>query len=73
MFTRKGLWYETNRNRWRVRLYEGRRIKHLSYHYDHAEAVRVFQLARAYEPHLRRIDPHSTRTKDLLTRLRNML
>lgn len=73
MFTRKGLWFETERNRWRVRLYEGRRIKHLSYHYDHHEAVRVFQLARAYEPKPAHVDPHSTRTRDLLVRLRNML
>jgi len=42
----KGVWYEVQRNRWRVKLFCDGKVYHRSYHKDYLEAVAVCQQAR---------------------------
>lgn len=42
----KGIYYESNRNRWRVRLYQGNLICHLSYHDSEEEARAAYETAK---------------------------
>lgn len=53
MNTFKGIYYEANRNRWRVRLYQGNLICHLSYHDTKEDAEMAYATAKqtqAYKP-----------------------
>jgi hypothetical protein len=38
----KGIWYETSRSRWRVKIVRNRELIHRSYHHDYDEALRVW-------------------------------
>lgn len=42
----KGIWYDAPRKRWRVRLYEGKEIRHLSYHRSLDEAIQAYNVAK---------------------------
>ncbi len=42
----KGIYFETARNRWRVRLYRGNLICHLSYHDTQEDAERAYEDAK---------------------------
>jgi hypothetical protein len=37
-----GIWYDRERNRYRVRVYSGRRAVHLSYHPDEGSALKTY-------------------------------
>lgn len=46
MNTFKGIYYEADRNRWRVRLYQGNLICHLSYHDTKEDAEMAYATAK---------------------------
>lgn len=49
----RGLWFETTRHRWRVRLYSKGRIYHLSYHHDYREAIDTLIAIQTHAPKTR--------------------
>jgi len=40
--TKPGIWYEEARKRYRVRLYKGKKVFHLSYHADYDRALSTY-------------------------------
>lgn len=52
----RGLYYETNRCRWRVRLYYQQRLIWRSYHYDKEEALSTLSKARDFRRRLAKGD-----------------
>jgi hypothetical protein len=45
--TKPGIWFEANRNRYRVRLYKGKKVNHLSYHATYAQALAAYNKVKA--------------------------
>lgn len=45
-----GIWYEYNRRRFRVRVYAGDRVVHLSYHTKYQHALRVWKAVTKEAP-----------------------
>lgn len=49
-----GIYFDKQRNRWRVRLYKQREVVHLSYHPNYQQALATWELAikerTLYEP-----------------------
>lgn len=61
----KGLFFDPDRKRWRVRLYRGHRVVHLSYHRTE-EAARAAHAKFAEDRPEVKLPPASTATADLL-------
>lgn len=61
----KGIWYEAKRDRYRVRLYDGQQVRHLSYHRTLEEAEQT--LANVKGCHVEELRPvhHPNRLRRL--------
>ena len=49
--TTTGIYYDRQRNRWRVRLYKQREVVHLSYHPNYQAAYTTWELALKERDH----------------------
>lgn len=52
----RGLWYDGERDRWRVRVYRRNRPIHVSYHKTYVEAVIALAQAKERQHWMRRCD-----------------
>lgn len=65
----KGLFFDPKENRWRVRLYRGRNVVHLSYHRSETEAEEVWRTLVDNRPEVKTV-PETTDTTELIRYLR---
>jgi hypothetical protein len=47
----RGVWFERNRNRYRVRIYKNKQVFHISYHRTLGEALSIFNRIKNLPEH----------------------